>query len=165
MDQIGKALHLALHPQAQEGGKGGRGDAEAAASVPEVPKRHRMCGNARCCLCVGEGFQLLAFKKSLDTELVKPAAPESSDDRTALKEGKWMIAFHGQAFRELVGPLLLAQEYEERPVFLHMAYQLLSPWRTSWHELSITDAPHGEPPASENRLYTKVLWYELMWAI
>ena len=79
-----------------------------------------------------------------------------TDGRKALKEGRWAFVFRGAA--RVPGPVAQAETAAigEHEIILHVAMQVLSPWRPTWHRLRRTEAPVGNPPASHTRIYTKV---------
>ena len=39
---------------------------------------------------------------------------------------------------------------------LHAAQHSLSPWSPVWHEVTVVEAPPGNLPAIDGRIYTKV---------
>ena len=113
------------------------------------------CRRAGMCLCTPFGKLLCAMRLSTYSVLKDLAAPDSAA-RTALKEGRWALQFEG-SLREATD----AQDDEEVPpivakLFFHIAYCIFKPWRVTWHQLDVCDAPAGEPKSTRDRLYGKV---------
>ena len=41
-------------------------------------------------------------------------------------------------------------------IYLHVAKPSLSPWIPVWHRTDLAEAPFGNPPVTDARIYTKV---------
>ena len=131
-------------------------DASCCGACGAPEKLHTECNDAGMCLCTLEGKACKSFKKSVDTELLKARATAHSPARVDLKDGRWAIIFRGEPMnKDDVDILDVVDRPDVDEIVLHVGYQKFSPWRSSWQVLCITDAPVGEPPSSDNLVYTK----------
>ena len=129
-------------------------DADCCPACPKPEKLPKECRDAGMCLCTPAGKELKQLKTSINDELIKPRAVPNSAARVALKEGRWSLLFEGAPLDlDAVDIMDLAEDAELGEVILHIGYQTLKPWRSSFQVLRRAAAPVGEPKSSDDLLY------------
>ena len=126
---------------------------------PDVQSVNQSCREAGVCLCTASGRRLSTLRESLLTHCIKKNAQPHSPCREDLKSGKWMVQLQGFGAHDYPisdAPAAEAPaEYLRAELFLHLALQVLSPWRSTYQLLERTSPPRGEPAEHGLRMYTK----------
>ena len=110
------------------------------------------------CLCTATGRELRLLRESCYAEVTKPVAKPKTEARELLRDGFFMLRLLGED-RDIAAPAPLVPEDDSaspvREFLFHMGYHPLSPWKPTFHRLLRVDAPAGEPPSSDARIYTQ----------
>jgi len=132
-------------------------EADCAPS-PKVAPAAKYCRNLGYCICDAEGVQVHKFRTALHAALTKPHAKAHTPGRQEVKDGRWCL--HLLAVRPLedgeAGASVLGERLVLHSVYLHIAYQTLSPWKSAWNILVESTPPLGEPAADGQRIYLEV---------
>lgn len=137
--QASKLLAPALHGAWESLHHNLQSEPKVREMLKAIPVRRRLCHDAGCCVCDGEGSRVLSFTRALDKMMRLVFKPHSSA-RSALAQGEVFFLFHGRR----VQPCPLAEVQTSpaevaadiAPVILlgHAALQELNRWETYWQE-------------------------------
>jgi len=129
------------------------------AEAEEKPEKDA-CNKAGMCLCTPVGREIVRFGESFQDVCMKPLARAHSEGRVSLKRGNWAFRFTGSPMAKYADdPLEELESWDRQEIILHVASMCLSPWLPGWQVLGRSEAPVGDPPATDIRIYTEANRY------
>ena len=126
-------------------------------AYPDIPPPNSKCHDAGLCLCTECGRRLSLLREEMLTRCVKSRALPHTQGRQDLKAGQWLLQLQGYEVCSEDAPVVLelSAERMRSEFLLHIALQVLSPWRSTYQLLERAAQPFSEAPASDQRMYTK----------
>ena len=124
---------------------------------PQPKPTNKYCREVGMCICTPEGKQVHAFRTALHNIATKPVSKAHTEGREQLKAGKWCLHLRAKIDVAVAAAEVSDDEGPEIvESYLHIAYHVLSPWKSCWHLLELAAAPPGEPAANDERIDLRV---------